>query len=144
MRGLLRTAYVRRITVQYLTVLLYDGNAASKFCHTLGKWQAGISQTMYETRLESKQRDVLHEGSAACRLCSNTVFIVLVGPVTIIVVTYDRKNRCNQLHQMAYRLPAYVIVFFFALTWFTSERRIQASAAPHQLCAPLQSYISTT
>jgi hypothetical protein len=27
MRGLLRTAYVRRITVQYLTVLLYDGNA---------------------------------------------------------------------------------------------------------------------
>ena len=28
MRGLLRTAYVRRITVQYLTVLLYDGNAA--------------------------------------------------------------------------------------------------------------------
>ncbi|RYN53575.1 hypothetical protein AA0118_g9681 [Alternaria tenuissima] len=29
MRGLLRTAYVRRITVQYLTVLLYDGNADS-------------------------------------------------------------------------------------------------------------------
>ena len=27
MRDLLRTAYVRRITVQYLTVLLYDGNA---------------------------------------------------------------------------------------------------------------------
>jgi hypothetical protein len=30
MRGLLRTAYVRRITVQYLTVLLYNGNARSK------------------------------------------------------------------------------------------------------------------
>jgi len=37
---------------------------------------------MYETRLESKQRDVLHGRSTACRLYSSTVFIVLVGPVT--------------------------------------------------------------
>ena len=34
MRGLLRTAYVRRITVQYLTVLLYDGNAACSTSRT--------------------------------------------------------------------------------------------------------------
>jgi hypothetical protein len=30
------------------------------------------------------------------------------------------------------------------ITWFTSERRVQASGAPHQLCAPLRAYTSTT
>jgi hypothetical protein len=31
-----------------------------------------------------------------------------------------------------------------SLTCFTSERRVQASGAPHQTCLPLQAYISTT
>jgi hypothetical protein len=55
-------------------------------------------------------KGVLHVDSVVAP-CSSSLLVLL----RVIVVTYDRKNRCNQLHQMAYRLPAYVIVFFFCI-----------------------------
>jgi hypothetical protein len=78
-------------------------------------------------------KGVLHVDSVVAP-CSSSLLVLL----RVIVVTYDRKNRCNQLHQMAYRLPAYVIVFFFlhcaaCVRWYQllAQTRVRGVAQSH-------------
>ena len=75
---------------------------------------------------------VLHVDSVVAP-CSSSLLVLL----RIIVVTYDRKSRCNQIHQMTHRLPAYVIVFFLhyaaCLRWYQllAQARVRDVAQSH-------------